>query len=239
MAARFTSARFVGREDAFTRLASVLQAASAGDAGALLIEGTAGVGATRFIDEAVRRVGALQEPMLVIRGGAYGPGTDRPYGPFIRALRPTLAALSDAELEHVTGTAAVELIRLLPELAPRLGERPHERPQTTVPERRQARLLEGVLGVIGRLSELRPVLLVIEDLHRADAATRTLLSFLARIARSQRLAIVGRSSRASPIRISQPAASKVRGPPGSDAPRSAMCGPAPSRSRTRPSTTLA
>jgi DNA-binding CsgD family transcriptional regulator/tetratricopeptide (TPR) repeat protein len=191
MAVRFTSARFVGREDAFTRLASVLQAATAGDAGALLIEGTAGVGATRFIDEAVRRVGALQEPMLVIRGGAYGPGTDRPYGPFIRALRPALAALSDAELQQVTGTAAVELIRLLPELAPRLGERPRERPQTTVPERRQARLLEGVLGVVGRLSELRPVLLVIEDLHRADAATRTMLSFLARIARSQRLAIVG------------------------------------------------
>ncbi len=40
-------------------------------------------------------------------------------------------------------------------------------------------------------SERRPVLLVMEDLHRADAGTRTLVSFLARIARAQRLAIVG------------------------------------------------
>src|SRR6185503_12240576 len=62
---------------------------------------------------------------------------------------------------------------------------------TTIPERRQARLLEGVLGTIGRLSERRPILLVIEDLHRADAATRTLFGFLARIARSQRLALLG------------------------------------------------
>ena len=35
------------------------------------------------------------------------------------------------------------------------------------------------------------MLLVIEDLHRADAATRSLFTFLARIARGQRLAIVG------------------------------------------------
>jgi DNA-binding CsgD family transcriptional regulator/tetratricopeptide (TPR) repeat protein len=52
-------------------------------------------------------------------------------------------------------------------------------------------LLEGVLGVLSRLAERAPVLLVMEDLHRADAGTRTLVSFLARIARSQRLAIVG------------------------------------------------
>jgi DNA-binding CsgD family transcriptional regulator/tetratricopeptide (TPR) repeat protein len=193
MPARYTSARFVGREDAFARLASLLQSASTGDAGALMIDGTAGVGVTRFIDEATHRVAALHEPMLVVRGGAYGPGTDRPYAPVIRALRPALATLQDDELAAVIGSASNELIRLLPELEPRLGARPDDgrAPSTTVPERRQARLLEGVLGVLSRLSERRPVLLVIEDLHRADAGTRTLVSFLARIARSQRLAIVG------------------------------------------------
>src|SRR6476661_1828310 len=168
MPARYTSARFVGREDAFTALASVLQSAAGGDARALLVEGTAGVGVTRFIDEAVRRVATLREPMLVLRGGAYGPGTDHPYGAVIRALRPAFGALTDAELQTVMGTATDELIRLLPELHARLGTRPEARPQTTVPERRQARLLEGVLGAISRLSELRPLLLVIEDLHRAD-----------------------------------------------------------------------
>ncbi|MEO5885194.1 MAG: hypothetical protein ABIQ58_06740, partial [Candidatus Limnocylindrales bacterium] len=64
MPATFTSARFVGREDAFIKLASVLQSAAAGGAGALLVDGTAGVGVSRFVDEAIRRVAALQEPML-------------------------------------------------------------------------------------------------------------------------------------------------------------------------------
>src|SRR5207342_1623657 len=55
----------------------------------------------------------------------------------------------------------------------------------------QARTLESILGVLGRLGEHSPVLLVIEDLHRADAATRALVTFLSRISRDQRLAIVG------------------------------------------------
>ncbi len=179
----------------------MLRHAAAGDAGTLLIDGTAGAGATRFIDEAVRRVGSLEEPMLVLRGGAHGRGTDRPYGPIIRALGPALAALSDDDLTEVLGTASREIGRLLPDVSARLDSShdvahdngdiaPAVRPRT-VPERRQARLLEGVLGVVGRLSARQPVLLAIEDLHRADAGTRTLLAFLARIAHDQRLAIVG------------------------------------------------
>jgi hypothetical protein len=145
MPARYTSERFVGRDDAFMKLASLLQSASAGEAGALLIDGTAGIGASRFIDETVRRVAALHEPMLLIRGGAYGPGTDRPYAPVIRALRPVLAGLPDPDLEAVVGSAADELARLLPELAARIGGQTDEgrRRFTTVAERRQARPTPG------------------------------------------------------------------------------------------------
>ena len=182
----------MGREDAFTRIASVLQSASAGDAGTLLLDGTAGAGSTRFIDEVVSRVDALREPMTVLRGCAFGDATDPPYAPLVRALRPALAGLPDDELADVMGQATDELLRLLPELGARLGVRDGDGGPTliTVPERRQPRLLEGILGVLGRLGERRPALLVIEDLHRADAGTRTLVTFLARIARLQRLAIV-------------------------------------------------
>ena len=121
MPASYTSARFVGREDAFARLATVLQSAAAGASGTLLIDGTAGVGSSRFIDEAIRRVSGLQEPMAVLRGGAFGAGTDAPYQPLVRALRPVLAGLSDDELARVLGTATDELLRLMPELAERVG----------------------------------------------------------------------------------------------------------------------
>ena len=77
----------MGREDAFAKLASVLQSASAGEARALLLDGTSGIGTTRFIDEAIRRVGALEEPMTVLRGCAFGPSTDAPYAPLVRAMQ--------------------------------------------------------------------------------------------------------------------------------------------------------
>ncbi|HEY7701403.1 MAG TPA: AAA family ATPase, partial [Candidatus Limnocylindrales bacterium] len=212
MPARYTSARFVGREDAFAKLATVIRSAAAGDSGTLLIDGTAGVGTSRFIDEAIRRVSGLQEPMAVMRGAAYGPGTDAPYQPLVRALRPTLAALPDDDLAHVLGTATDELVRLVPELAERVQSpgMPSRPVLTVVPERRQAKLLEGVLGVLGRLGERRPVLLIIEDLHRADAATRALVTFLARIARSHRLAIVG-TYQADAIRREDPWATDLAG----------------------------
>ena len=78
MPATYTSARFVGREDAFAKLATVIRSSAAGDSATLLIDGTAGVGTSRFIDEAIRRVSGLQEPMTVMRGAASGtPPTRR------------------------------------------------------------------------------------------------------------------------------------------------------------------
>ncbi len=191
MPARLTSARFVGREAAFARLATVLEGAAEGRAGTLLVSGTAGIGVSRFLDEAARRIGDLAEPMTILHGATWR-GPDGPYAPVIRALAPVLAALDGEALAAVAGPAAEDAVRLLPELAPRLqplGVLP-DRPTHTVPERRQARTLEGILGMLGRLGEQRPVLLVLEDVHRADAATRALVTFLGRIARDQRLALV-------------------------------------------------
>ena len=126
----------------------------------------------------------------MLRGGAWPSGTDAPYGPVIRAIAPALRGLPEPELFEVLGPAAGELLRLLPDLAVRAGRPSSAEGASTAPERRQARTLEGILGVLGRLGERRPVALVLEDLHRSDAATRALVTFLIRVARDQRLAVV-------------------------------------------------
>jgi len=192
MPGRYTSQRFVGREDAFARLAAVLDDAARGSARTLLIGGRPGIGISRFLDEAIGRIGTLAEPVTVLRGRARSAGGDEPYGPLVRALDPALAGLSDDALDRALGPAADDVARLLPGLATRLeaaGRSPLARP-AGAPERRQGRTMEGVLGTLGRLGETRPVVLVIEDLEHADAATRSLVGFLGRIASRQRLAIV-------------------------------------------------
>jgi len=193
MPAANEGARFVGRDAAFIRLAPALEAAADGEGTAVLLEGPGGVGVTRFIDETARRVAALTEPFVVVRGRAYRPGADEPYGPIVRALRPIFAEADDAEVVRLLGPAVEDVIRLFPEVGARsgVGDLLPWRPSITAPERRQGRILEAVLGVIGRLSERRPVLLVLEDLHDADAGTRSLVTFLSRVRRDHRLCVVG------------------------------------------------
>ena len=59
MPVSYTSARFVGREAAFARLAAGLDDAAHGRTTTLLARGTAGIGVTRFLDEAIVRIDAL------------------------------------------------------------------------------------------------------------------------------------------------------------------------------------
>ncbi len=185
-------ARFVGRDAAFVRLAPALETASDGDATTVLLQGLGGVGVTRFVDELARRVGGLDEAFAVVRGRSFRPGSDGPYGPIIRALRPIFRGIDDAELASLVGPAAEDVVRLFPEVVGRLasaGALP-DRPTSTALERRQGRVLEGLLGVVGRLSERRPVLFVLEDLHDADAATRAFVSFMSRIRRAHRVCLI-------------------------------------------------
>jgi DNA-binding CsgD family transcriptional regulator/tetratricopeptide (TPR) repeat protein len=188
----FTSARYVGRESAFARLAPVLQAATDGLSTTILVDGPGGFGSSRLLTEASGRLAGLAEPFTVLRGRSQPAGTDSPYAPIMRALGPTLTALPEDELAALAGSGSEDLVRLLPELHARLahaGALP-SRPSVTSAERRQARVVEGILGILGRLSERRSVLLILEDLHHADAATRAFATFLARVQRPHRLCLL-------------------------------------------------
>ncbi len=193
MVARFTSARFVGREAAFARLAGALETAATGRASTVMLAAGAGLGASRFITEAERRLVGSSSPYLVLRGRASIDGADAPYAPAVQALRTLIGALPAEQLAGVLGAGSGDLSRILPEVRGRLQALggTGEREAISAPERRQARLLEGILRVLGRAALDRPIALVIEDLHRADAGTRALVTFLSRIARDQRLCIIG------------------------------------------------
>ena len=192
MPATINGARFVGRDAAFVRLAPALEQAAGGEATTALVDGPMGVGVTRFLDELGDRVRRLDEPFVVVRGRAYRPGSDEPFGPLVRALQPILRDASDDELARLVGTVAEDIVRLFPELIGRVsaaGLLP-DRPTATSLERRQGRVLEALLGVVGRLSDRAPILLILDDLNDADAATRAFVSFASRIRRSTRTCLV-------------------------------------------------
>lgn len=177
---RSVSPVFVGRADELDTLNEALARATTGEPQALLIGGEAGVGKTRLVEEfasAARRRGAV-----VALGGCVEIGADGlPFAPFSTALRALRRALPD-ELASCAAGQEEELARLLPELGhSRTGR--HD-------EEGMARLFELTARVLERVAAEHTVVLVLEDLHWADASTRHLLSYLLRTLRTGRLVVL-------------------------------------------------
>ncbi|WSG83449.1 AAA family ATPase [Streptomyces sp. NBC_01718] len=188
---RSVSPVFVGRAGELTSLTDALARATAGPPGrpgapggepqALLIGGEAGVGKTRLVEEFLTAAGRREAVVAV--GGCVEIGADGlPYAPFSTALRALRRTLPDEMAAACAGQEG-ELARLLPELG--------EADRDATDEHGTARLFELTARLLERISADRPVVLVLEDLHWADASTRHLLAYLFRTLRSGRLVVVG------------------------------------------------
>jgi DNA-binding CsgD family transcriptional regulator/tetratricopeptide (TPR) repeat protein len=173
VAQRVSSPVLVGRDAEVAQLRAALERAAAGRPATVMVAGEAGVGKTRLVAELVGQAGELGA--VALTGGCLDVGEGvLTYAPLVEALRPLVGVLDRDELDRVLGGARAELARLLPELGPEAGDRPAEAPLAPT------RLFELLLGVLHRLAEGGPVLLVVEDLHWADQSTRDLLGFLVR-----------------------------------------------------------
>ncbi|MEU4402947.1 AAA family ATPase [Streptosporangium sp. NPDC023963] len=171
MRAHAVSPLFVGRADELAVLEGALARARSGSASTVFVGGEAGVGKTRLVREFTERT----DDALVLVGGCLELGTDGlPFAPFTAVLRKLARDLGhDGVAALLPGGATRGLARLLPEF----GE-----PEKEGAEAR-ARLFEQILGLLERLAETRPTILVVEDAHWADRSTRDLLSFLVRYQR--------------------------------------------------------
>ena len=179
-----SSSPFVGRTEELGRLTELLERAETGRRGVALVAGDAGVGKTRLLAELAGR--AQRRGIRVLVGGCMETGdVGLPYVPFVDAFRDLGSSPEEADLVGALGGSVTNLGRLLPALV-------GERMLTPAPkdEFEQVELFGGVLSLLVRLSEVAPLLLVIEDLHWADRSTRDLFSFLLRSLRSGRVALI-------------------------------------------------
>src|SRR6266508_855410 len=163
MAPRFSSERFVGRERELARLAGVLESAADGRMSTLLITGAGGLGVSRLIEEAERRIGGLPERMTVMRCRSHPGRTGDPYAPVVEGLGRVIARLGDPDLRLVAGSGAEILSQLIPDLSARLdglGLLP-PMPSVTESERRRTRTVESILGVFNRIGQRTPLIVTL------------------------------------------------------------------------------
>ncbi len=161
----------VQRDESLAALYEHLTAASRGEGRVVALAGEAGVGKSRVVRELASR--AADESFYVFGGRAHASAA-RPYEPFIDALRPYVEARGTDILRRLLGKLASELRTLLPEFELTPAEDEH-----VADEERRERFFRAVHLLLEDAVSLRPVLLVLEDLHESDAATRDLLAFLA------------------------------------------------------------
>ncbi|MBB6472168.1 helix-turn-helix transcriptional regulator [Sphaerisporangium rubeum] len=168
----------IGRVDELARLTGVLGGAAAGRPGAAVVGGDAGIGKTRLVGELVARAGELG--FAVLTGQCAELGDTLPYLPLADALR---GAARDGEM--------APLLADRPMLEALVGGTWSGAGDDAGSGLTQQRLFGSALAFLAELSERRPVLFVLEDLHWADRSTRDLLVFLSRMLQRERVCLVG------------------------------------------------
>lgn len=159
----------VGRQDELALLEDALRDSISGHGRMVLLAGEPGSGKSRLGLELGTVADGLGVTVLV---GAC-PETDLalPYLPFVEAIGAHLVGVDKNWVKEL-GDARDELAKLFPQI-PTGG-----RPDLDDPVRAKLRLFEAIGAVLDAIAATAGLLLILEDVHWADASSRELLEYL-------------------------------------------------------------
>ena len=182
MLQKIVSPVVVGRDEQLDDLEDSLLAANRGESRFVVLAGEAGIGKTRLAGELEQRAHKLGT--TVLWGGCSEAELTLPYLPILEALGNYIALQDAATLAERLGPAGRELAQLFPQLgAPTTSS-------AADPTQTQLRLFESMISLLAIPAKETGLLLVIEDIHWADASTRELLDYLARRLRGLRIMVL-------------------------------------------------
>ncbi|MGH9002159.1 MAG: ATP-binding protein, partial [Acidimicrobiia bacterium] len=152
-----------------------------------MIVGEPGIGKTRLAEEACvyARLGGAQ----VIVGRSYEGESSVSYMPFIEALRAYVTGRPVEAVRAELGDAASEVAKLVSEVRAIVPGLPAASRPSGDEER--YRLFESVCSFLVNASRATPIVILLDDLHWADAPSLRLLQHLSRRLADSRLLVVG------------------------------------------------
>lgn len=183
-------APLIGRDAELARMIGSLNLACGGAAQLVRLVGEAGIGKTRLVNEFVARV-RDEDPFagVAIRRAVCSPLGEQSYGTLAAVLRSAYgiaqkadAAETEAKLAEALselGLAAAEAGRLMPLYLHVLGlSDPNAVLRHVEPEQLRRQIFFAIRTVFERRLALSPLLIIVEDLHWADAVSLEALRFL-------------------------------------------------------------
>lgn len=167
---------FIGRERELLAIGKLLARALAGHGGTVAIAGEPGIGKSHTA--LVVAQWAAARGMQVFWGRCNEEPGAPPYWPWLQLVRGWLQSQCDEAMRRVLAGAALPLAEILPDIAQRLPEC-EPLPAIADPQQARFRLFDAMSGFWRRAAADRPLLLILDNLHWADASSLRLLEFLA------------------------------------------------------------
>jgi DNA-binding CsgD family transcriptional regulator len=170
------TAPFVGRAGELAALAADLDAAVAGRGGVVLLGGEPGIGKTRLAEELAAQ--AAERDVLVLWGRCWEGAGAPAFWPWVQVVRAYVQASDPAALRHDLGAGAADIAQVVAAVRDRLPDVPT--PPPVEPEAARFRLFDSLAAFLRAAAARRPLLLILDDLHWADAPSLALLRFVSR-----------------------------------------------------------
>jgi ATP/maltotriose-dependent transcriptional regulator MalT len=161
---------FVGRGSELARLDEALDLLDDGRACAIEIVGAAGIGKTRLLAELAAHADARDH--MVLTGAGADLDRDLPFRVFVDALDEYLTRAEPRRLTNLDEEVRAELAHVFPSLSD-LGRGAAEGLQNE-----RYRTNRAVRELLGRLAATKPLVLILDDFHWADAASIDLMAAL-------------------------------------------------------------
>ena len=176
--------RFVGREAELAQLDAARESAAQGHGQVVGLVGEPGVGKSRLFHEFARP--ERMPGWIVVKAGAVSYGKTTAYGPVIDLLRAYFGVDDRDDPQDVRGKVTAGLSELETSLTPlapallSLLDVPVGDPRwaSLDPRQRRAETMSALQRLVLRGSQVRPLCLVLEDLHWIDSETQECLDSL-------------------------------------------------------------
>ncbi len=186
----------VDRLEELTLLKNLFEQSLLGKGQVVFVAGEGGVGKTRLVQE----IGHYSEKKgaFFVVGRSYEEEAVVPYSPWVEAIRSIVRGAPNAWTNKTMTRTLAELARIVPEVAPggkELGIKgwlagAEHADLVAASEIDRIRLFQAVTDFLAYVSTQRPIVLFLDDILWADAASLQLLHYFCRRIRDQRIMMV-------------------------------------------------